>query len=79
MCMYSMWIKNLFLFLVKLKEKMKQAEDLWEKKEIEQQSELASVRKAHADLKFVLESYQIRTQVEHDVMKERHLQVVKVS
>ncbi|XP_078338905.1 kinesin-like protein KIF15 isoform X1 [Crassostrea virginica] len=60
-----------------LKEKMKQAEDLWEKKEIEQQSELASVRKAHADLKFVLESYQIRTQVEHDVMKERHLQVVK--
>ncbi|XP_062599785.1 kinesin-like protein KIF15 [Saccostrea cucullata] len=60
-----------------LKEKMKQAQDLWEKKEIEQQSELASVRKAHADLKFVLESYQIRTQVEQDVIKERHLQVVK--
>uniref|UniRef100_K1QLW2 Kinesin-like protein KIF15 n=1 Tax=Magallana gigas TaxID=29159 RepID=K1QLW2_MAGGI len=60
-----------------MKEKMKQAQDEWEKREMEQQSELASVRKAHADLKFVLESYQIRTQVEHDVMKERHLQVVK--
>lgn len=62
-----------------MNEKVKQAQDEWEKREMEQQSELASVRKAHADLKFVLESYQIRTQVEHDVMKERHLQVVKVS
>lgn len=62
-----------------MKEKMKRAQDEWEKREMEQQSELASVRKAHADLKFVLESYQIRTQVEHDVMKERHLQVVMVS
>lgn len=62
-----------------MKEKMKRAQDEWEKREMEQQSELASIRKAHADLKFVLESYQIRTQVEHDVMKERHLQVVKVS
>ncbi|XP_056009196.1 kinesin-like protein KIF15 [Ostrea edulis] len=60
-----------------LKEKMKQTQDVWEKKDMEQQSELASVRKAYADLKFVLESYQIRTQVEHDVIKERHLQVVK--
>lgn len=68
-----------FYIPVKMKEKMKQAQDEWEKREMEQQSELASVRKAHADLKFVLESYQIRTQVEHDVMKERHLQVVKVS
>lgn len=58
---------------------MKQTQDVWEKKDMEQQSELASVRKAYADLKFVLESYQIRTQVEHDVIKERHLQVVKVN
>lgn len=32
-----------------MKEKMKQAQDEWEKREMEQQSELASVRKAHAD------------------------------